>query len=96
MGSDLTGGDDDEEVESVLDEVKELILLAQTHGAWIAGVGVLIKVRLTVCSIDHLSVKALTHNCSQFVDWKSYCFMGVPQQLSGLPMSDKLKTQIGK
>lgn len=36
VGSDLT---DDEEEESVLDEVRELILSAQTHGAWIAGVG---------------------------------------------------------
>jgi len=30
---------DDEEEETILDEVKELILSAQTHGAWIAGVG---------------------------------------------------------
>ena len=40
---DLT--DDEEEEESVLDEVRELILSAQTHGAWIAGVGGLKEVR---------------------------------------------------
>jgi hypothetical protein len=37
---------DDEEEETILDEVKELILSAQTHGAWIAGVGGLKEVRL--------------------------------------------------
>jgi len=64
VGSDL---DDEEEEESVIDEVNDLILSAQTHGAWIAGVGGLKE---------------------------SYHYEGVPRQLIGLPMSDKLKTQI--
>ena len=51
VGSDLT---DDEEEESVLDEVRELILSAQTHGAWIAGVGGLKEVRLRVLPRPHL------------------------------------------
>ena len=60
---------DDDEEESVLDEVRELILSAQSHGAWVAGVGCLKKAR---------------------------CYDGVPHQLAGLPLSDQLKTQIGK
>jgi len=63
--SDLT--DDEEEDDSVLDEVRELIVSAQTHGAWIPGVGGLKE---------------------------SYYYKGVPPQLHGLPMSDKLKTKI--
>jgi hypothetical protein len=60
---------DDDEEESVLDEVRDLILSAQSHGAWVAGVGGLKKARY---------------------------FDGVPHQLAGLPLSDQLKTQIGK
>ena len=41
--SDLT---DEEEEGTILDEVKELLLSAQTHGAWTAGVGGLKEVRL--------------------------------------------------
>ncbi|KAL7550468.1 hypothetical protein ACHAWF_013694, partial [Thalassiosira exigua] len=63
-GSDLT---DDEEEDCVLDEIKELIVSAQSHGAWIAGVGGLKE---------------------------SYQYSGVPYQLTGLPMSDRLKTNI--
>lgn len=37
VDSDLT--DEDEEEESVLDEIRDLILSAQTHGSWMAGVG---------------------------------------------------------
>jgi len=59
----------DEEEESVLDEVRELILSAQSYGAWVAGVGGLKKARY---------------------------YDGVPHQLAGLPLSDQLKTQIGK
>ena len=43
VGSNLT--DDHDEEESIIDEVKELILSAQSHGAWAAGVGGLKEVR---------------------------------------------------
>ena len=43
VSSDLT--DDVEGEESVLDEVRQLILSAKMHGAWIAGVGGLKMVR---------------------------------------------------
>ena len=43
VSSNLT--DDHDEEESIIDEVKELILSAQSHGAWAAGVGGLKEVR---------------------------------------------------
>ncbi len=42
FSSDVT---DDDEEESVLDEVRELILSAQSHGAWVVGTGGLKKAR---------------------------------------------------
>jgi hypothetical protein len=60
---------DDDEEESVLDEVRELILSAQSYGAWVAGTGGLKR---------------------------SWFYEGVPHQLAGFPLSDRLKTQIGK
>jgi len=59
--------DNEEEEESIIDEVRELIQSAQSHGAWIAGVGGLKE---------------------------SSQFNGVPSQLNGVPLSDKLKSQI--
>lgn len=38
--------DEEEGDESVIDEVRELILSAQSHGAWVAGVGGLREVRI--------------------------------------------------
>ena len=69
VGSDLN--DDNSQEESVLDEVRDLILSAQAHGHWIAGVG---------------GLREAHHFISN----------GMPPQLTGLPMSDKLKTQIGE
>lgn len=47
--SDLT---DDEEEETVLDELKELILSAQSHGNWQTGIGGLRAVRCLVLSCN--------------------------------------------
>jgi hypothetical protein len=68
LGSCSDISDDDDE-ESVLDEVRELILSAQSHGAWVAGTGGLKKSRQ---------------------------YSSVPHQLASFPLSDRLKTQIGK
>ncbi|KAL7542915.1 hypothetical protein ACHAXR_012357 [Thalassiosira sp. AJA248-18] len=65
VDSDLT--DDEEEEESVIDDIREMILSSQAHGSWIAGVG---------------DLKEPHH------------YKGLPRQLTGLPMSDKLKSQI--
>ena len=39
VDSDLTDEEKEEEEESVLDEIRELITSAQMHGSWMAGVG---------------------------------------------------------
>ena len=50
--------DDEEGDESVIDEVRELILSAQSHGAWVAGVGGLREVRIRK---SHNPVNCLQH-----------------------------------
>jgi len=52
VSSDLT--DDAEGEESVLDEVRELILSAKLHGAWTAGVGGLKMVSLVSAKLRRL------------------------------------------
>jgi hypothetical protein len=91
VSSDLT--DDAEGEESVLDEVRELILSAKLHGAWTAGVGGLKMVRLV--SVKLSRIVCWSHsNCPCLV--QSHHNESLPRELKGLPMSDKLKAQIGE
>lgn len=59
--------DDEEGDESVIDEVRELILSAQSHGAWVAGVGGLREVRYTSFTTHSTDSNISTHFLFLFI-----------------------------